>query len=58
MKYINPQSPEDLDYFVPQVIEKIKLKRKKGESLTKPKYFPNPSEGREIAIFLGLGVLA
>jgi hypothetical protein len=58
MKYINPQSPEDLDYFVPQVIEKIKLKRKKGESLTKPKYFPNPSEGREIAIFLGLKLVS
>ncbi len=58
MKYVNPESPEDLEYFVPQVIDKIKLERKKGESLTKPKYFPNPTEGREIAIFLGLKLVS
>ncbi|MCB5266341.1 MAG: DEAD/DEAH box helicase, partial [Candidatus Cloacimonetes bacterium] len=58
MKYVNPESPEDLEYFVPQVIERIKLDRKKGESLTKPKYFPNPKEGNEIAIFLGLKLVS
>jgi superfamily II DNA/RNA helicase len=58
MKYVNPESPEDLEYFVPQVIERIKLDRKKGESLTKPKYFPNPKEGKEIAIFLGLKLVS
>ncbi len=58
MKYVNPQSPEELEYFVPQVIDKIKLERKKGESLTKPKYFPNPTEGKEIAIFLGLKLVS
>jgi len=58
MKYVNPESPEDLEYFVPQVIDKIKLERKKGESLTKPKYFPNPTEGKEIAIFLGLKLVS
>ncbi|MHB8708123.1 MAG: helicase-related protein, partial [Desulfuromonadales bacterium] len=47
-------APDDLDYFVPQVIERIKQERKKGESLTKAKYFPNSSDGKEIAIFLGL----
>lgn len=58
MKYVNPENPEDLEYFVPQVIEKIKLERKKGESLTKPKYFPNPTKGKEIAIFLGLKLVS
>ncbi|MGB5231373.1 MAG: DEAD/DEAH box helicase [Desulfoprunum sp.] len=58
MKYVNPEGPEDLEYFVPQVIERIKLDRKKGESLTKPKYFPNPKEGKEIAIFLGLKLVS
>jgi superfamily II DNA/RNA helicase len=58
MKYVNPQNPEALEYFVPHVIEKIKLARKKGESLTKPKYFPNPTAGKEIAIFLGLKLVS
>lgn len=58
MKYVKSEDPESLEYFVPQVIEKIELVRKKGESLTKPKYFPNPTEGREIAIFLGLRLVA
>lgn len=58
MKYVKSESPEDLEYFVPQVIDKIKLERKKGESLTNPKYFPNPTEGKEIAIFLGLKLVS
>lgn len=58
MKYVNPEHPEDIEYFVPQVIDKIKLQRKKGESRTKPKYFPNPTEGKEIAIFLGLKLVS
>ncbi len=58
MKYVAPQQPEKLEFFVPQVIDKITLGRKKGESLTKLKYFPNPTEGKEIAIFLGLKLVS
>lgn len=54
MKYVNTERPEDLEYFVPQVIDNIKLEGKEGESLNNPRYFPNPKEGREIAIYLGL----
>lgn len=54
MKFVQPKSPDELEYFVPQVIEKMQLGRKKGESLTKVKYFPKTSDGKEIAIFLGL----
>lgn len=58
MKYVNLDAPHKLDYFVPQVIEKHQLERKKGESLTKPKYFPNFDDGKEIALFLGLKLAA
>lgn len=58
MKYVNSESPEKIDFFVPQVINKIKLKRKKGERLANVKYFPNPTKGKEIAIFLGLKLVS
>jgi POLQ-like helicase len=58
MKYVQPQTPENLEYFVPQVIEKMPLERKKGESLDKVKYFPNSNDGKEIAIFLGLRLVS
>lgn len=58
MKYTDPNSPDELEYFVPQVIEAIKLERKKGESRKKPKYFPKAAEGKEIAIFLGLKLVS
>jgi POLQ-like helicase len=54
MKYVNPQSPSSLEYFVPQVIAPIILERKKGESLTIRKEFPESADGKDIAVFLGL----
>lgn len=57
VKFVDPKSPEAEAFFVPHAIEPIMLERKKGESLTKRKFFPHLKDGKDIALFLGLKVV-
>ena len=55
IKYVEPENTEKEDFFVPRVIESLKLNNKGKE--TKIRVFPDRSSsaaGQEIAVYLGL----
>ncbi len=61
IEYVSNADLEKLEFFVPRVIESCKLQRKKGESLTKVRLFPDKNNivniGKEIALYLGLKLM-
>ena len=52
IEYISAEDYEKTDFFVPRVIESIKLNKKPGE--IKDRFFPEKSKGQSIALYLGL----
>lgn len=57
VKFVDPKFPEVESFFVPHAITPVVLERKKGESLTKRKFFPDVKDGKDIALYLGLKVI-
>lgn len=57
IEYVSNEDAEKGEFFVPRVIESYALQRKKGESKTKGRLFPDKSDtkdvGKEIALYLG-----
>lgn len=61
IEYVSNENVENGEFFVPRVIESHELQRKKGESKTKVRMFPDKSNakdvGKEIALYLGLKLM-
>lgn len=62
IEYVSNEDTEKGEFFVPRVIESYELARKKGESKTKIRLFPDKSNvkdvGKEIALYLGLKLIS
>ncbi len=56
LEFIDKDNPDKSLYFVPRILEQIKLNLKKREKL--PRYFPDKSDGKSIAIYLALKLIA
>lgn len=54
LQYVSPTDPDDLEFFVPRVIERVQLGRLKQE--TAPRMFPL-STGADVGLYLGLRVV-
>lgn len=52
--YVNPEDIDTQEFFVPRLIEQYKLQRKPRESVDR--IFPQKSDGKEIALYLGLKI--
>jgi superfamily II DNA/RNA helicase len=52
IEYVDSRDAEQGEFFVPRVIERIKLGRKDRERADR--YFPDKTDGQAIALFLGL----
>ncbi len=62
IEYASNKDTEKREFFVPRVIESYELQRKKGESKTKIRVFPDKANvkdvGKEIAFYLGLKLMS
>lgn len=62
IEFVSKEDAENREFYVPRVIESFGLQRKKGESLTQIRLFPNKSKtkevGKEIALYLGLKLMS
>ena len=52
IEYVDSRDAEQGEFFVPRVIERVKLGRKKRER--KDRFFPEKTDGQAIALYLGL----
>lgn len=52
LEFVNQNNPESKEYFVPRVIEQSELALRGRES--KKRYFPERTNGKSIALYLGL----
>lgn len=52
VEYVDSRDAEQNEFFVPRVIERINLGRKKREK--KDRFFPEKTDGQAIALYLGL----
>jgi POLQ-like helicase len=52
IEYVDSRDAEQNEFFVPRVIERFNLGRKKRER--KDRFFPEKSDGQSIALYLGL----
>ncbi len=52
--FVNPNDIDVEDFFVPRVIEQYQLQKKNRERIDRE--FPNKSDGKEIALYLGLKI--
>ena len=50
LEYVDPLDPEDVQFFVPRVIEKTALEPRPG----KPSDFPREKNGSSVGLYLGL----
>lgn len=61
IEYVSNEDVEKREFYVPRVIESHEIQRKKGESKTKIRLFPDKSNtkdvGKEIALYLGLKLM-
>lgn len=56
LKFVDQKSPENQEFFVPRVIEQHQLSLKGRE--TKQRHFPEKSNGKDIALYLGIKLVA
>ena len=52
IEYVDSRDPEQNEFFVPRVIERLTLERKPRER--KDRFFPDKTDGQAIALYLGL----
>lgn len=52
IEYVDSRNPEQVEFFVPRVIERLNLGRR-GRELN-DRFFPEKSDGQAIALYLGL----
>jgi replicative superfamily II helicase len=51
LEYVSPLDPDDTEFFVPRVIDRVSL-RLLGRELT-PRYFPQAEDGNSVGLYLG-----
>ncbi|MGY4408538.1 helicase [Bradyrhizobium sp. LB7.1] len=56
LEYVSPLDPDDTEFFVPRVIDRVQLRRL-GREL-KDKFFPKPEDGSSTGLYLGLKLVA
>lgn len=56
IEYVDSRDAEKNEFFVPRVIERFNLGRKKGEK--KDRFFPEKTDGQAIALYLGLKLVS
>lgn len=56
IEYVDDQNVEENSFFVPRVIEKLTLKNRGRE--TKERFFPEKSDGKTIALYIGLKLVS
>ncbi|MBN2286077.1 MAG: DEAD/DEAH box helicase [Tissierellales bacterium] len=56
IEYVDSRNTDQHDFYVPRVIEKIKLGKKKRERVDR--FFPEKSDSQAIALFLGLKLVS
>lgn len=56
IEYVDSRDAEQNEFFVPRVIEKFMLRRKKGERTDR--FFPDKTDGNAIALYLGLKLVS
>lgn len=54
LEYVTPLDPEDVEFFVPRVIEKAALELRPGQ----PAEFPTEKNGPSVGLYLGLKLVA
>jgi POLQ-like helicase len=52
--YVDPKNIDELEFFVPRIIEQFQLARRRRERIIR--FFPERTQGKEIALYLGLKV--
>ncbi|MDD5610766.1 MAG: DEAD/DEAH box helicase [Candidatus Omnitrophica bacterium] len=55
LDFVSPENPEQLDFFVPRVIEQFDLNLRHRER--KRRKFPEKEDGRSVALYLGLKLM-
>jgi hypothetical protein len=56
LKYVSPLDPEDTEFFVPRVIERVELALIGRERV--PRYFPLAEDGTSVGLYLGLKLVS
>jgi hypothetical protein len=56
LEYVNPLDPDDGEFFVPRVIDRITLRLMPRERT--PKRFPTPEDGTSVGVYLALKLVA
>ncbi|MET4841521.1 helicase [Bradyrhizobium japonicum] len=56
LEYVSPLDPDDTEFFVPRVIERVAL-RKLGRE-TRDRYFPTAEDGSSVGLYLGLKLVS
>ncbi|MEH2566744.1 helicase [Bradyrhizobium sp. AZCC 2289] len=56
LEYVSPLDPDDTEFFVPRVIDRVAL-RKLGRE-TRDRYFPTPEDGSSVGLYLGLKLVS
>jgi superfamily II DNA/RNA helicase len=56
LEYVSPLDPDDTEFFVPRVIDRVML-RKLGRE-TKDRYFPTAEDGSSTGLYLGLKLVS
>ncbi len=56
LEYVSPLDPDDTEFFVPRVIERVQLRRLGRERTDR--YFPKPEDGSSTGLYLGLKLVA
>jgi hypothetical protein len=56
LEYVSPLDPDDTEFFVPRVIDRIAL-RKLGRE-TRDRYFPTAEDGSSTGLYLGLKLVS
>jgi helicase len=52
LEYVNPLDPDDTEFFVPRVIDRVGLRLQPRERT--PRYFPQAEDGTSVGLYLGL----
>lgn len=56
LEYVSPLDPDETEFFVPRVINRVQLRRL-GREL-KDRFFPKPEDGSSTGLYLGLKLVA
>lgn len=56
LEYVSPLDPDDIEFFVPRVIDRVTLRLQPRERT--PRYFPQTEDGSSIGLYLGLKLAA